>query len=91
MASGKPRLIGDIGGTNARFAIAVDGRYQRQENYRTENYDGLDGAIADYVKKLPAELKPQEAAVAIAGPIHGDEIRLTNNKWRFSRKGLAQQ
>lgn len=91
MASGKPRLIGDIGGTNARLAIAVDGRYQRQENYRTENYDGLDGAIADYVKKLPAELKPQEAAVAIAGPIHGDEIRLTNNKWRFSRKGLAQQ
>jgi glucokinase len=91
MASGKPRLIGDIGGTNARLAIAVDGEYQRQENYLTERYDGLDGAIAEYVKTLPDALKPQEAAVAIAGPIHGDEIRLTNSKWRFSRRALAQQ
>jgi glucokinase len=91
MASGKPRLIGDIGGTNARLAIAIDGAYQRQDNYLTERYDGLDGAIADYVKTLPAELKPQEAAVAIAGPIHGDEIRLTNNHWHFSRRALARQ
>jgi glucokinase len=91
MASGKPRLIGDIGGTNARFAIAVDGKYQAQASYLTERYEGLDGAIADYVKTLPDALQPQEAAIAIAGPIQGDEIRLTNNHWRFSRRTLAKQ
>jgi glucokinase len=91
MASGMVRLIGDIGGTNARLAIAIGGKYQREETYLTERYSGLDGAIEAFVQTLPDELKPQEAAVAIAGPIHGDEIRLTNSHWHFSRLGLARQ
>ncbi|MEI9984916.1 MAG: glucokinase [Aliidongia sp.] len=91
MASGTVRLIGDIGGTNARLAIAIGGKYQQEETYLTERYSGLDGAIEAFVKTLPDELKPQEAAVAIAGPIHGDEIRLTNSHWHFSRRDLAKQ
>jgi len=91
MASGKPRLIGDIGGTNARFAIAIDGEYQRMTAYHSRDYKGLDGAIAAYVEALPAALKPQEAAMAIAGPVQDDEIRLTNIDWYFSRRALARQ
>jgi glucokinase len=91
MVAGKVRLIGDIGGTNARLAIAIDGQYQRQNTYLTEQHPGLDSAIAAFVQTLPQDLQPQEAALAIAAPLHGDRIQLTNNGWCFSRAELAQQ
>ena len=91
MVAGKVRLIGDIGGTNARLAIAIDGHYQRQNTYLTEQHPGLDSAIAAFLQTLPPDLQPQEAAIAIAGPVHGDWIQLTNNGWCFSRAELARQ
>ena len=78
------RLIGDIGGTNARFAIAEHGRYGDLSHVEVKQYATLQDALAAYLKKLPAGRRPTSAALAVAGPVSGDEIALTNLNWSFS-------
>jgi glucokinase len=83
-----PRVIGDIGGTNARFAIAQDGKYSEVKHVETEHYPSLHDALADYLKARPqGELS---GALAIAGPVLGDRISLTNKAWSFSIEDLKQ-
>jgi glucokinase len=76
------RLVGDIGGTNLRFAIAEPGRHP--ENARKQpiaRYPGLVEAVEDYLSGAPMV---EEAVLAVAGPVLGDEVRFTNSPWRFS-------
>src|SRR6201986_981527 len=83
-----PRVIGDIGGTNARFAIAQDGKYSQLQHVETEHYPSLHDALADYLKAHQhGELS---GALAIAGPVLGDRISLTNKAWSFSIEDLRQ-
>lgn len=76
------RLVGDIGGTNARFALADPG--SGPSNVRKlpkAQYPGLVEAAEDYLSGVP---KVEEAVLAVAGPIVGDEVAFTNSPWRFS-------
>ena len=77
-----PILIGDIGGTNARFAIVTDTDSAAIEFpvVQTRNFDTIDAAIAATVLKT-SPIQPQSAIIAIAGPVDGDEIKLTNCPW----------
>lgn len=77
-----PVLVGDIGGTNARFALilSADGEVIDLEPIRTADFANIDVAIRDAIlPKCPAA--PKTAILAIAGPISGDEIELTNCPW----------
>ena len=79
------RLIGDIGGTNARFAIAQGGAYRALRHVEVDRYPSLHDALADYLKSLPqSERTGLAGALAIAGPVLGDHIALTNQSWSFS-------
>jgi glucokinase len=91
MAARKIRLIGDIGGTNARLAIAIGGAYQSETTYPTDHFAGLDSVIAAFLKTLPPDLRPTEAAIAVAAPVQGDIIRMTNIGWQFSQAALERQ
>jgi glucokinase len=85
------RLIGDIGGTNARFAIAQGGKYAQLRHVENEHYPSLHDALADYLKALPeAERANLAGALAIAGPVLGDRISLTNKAWSFSVEELKR-
>jgi glucokinase len=85
------RLIGDIGGTNARFAIAQGGKYQQLRHVEVDHYPSLHDALADYLKALPeAERANLSGALAIAGPVLGDRISLTNKAWSFSVEELKR-
>jgi len=76
------RLVGDIGGTNARFAIAEPGRHPSNvRKLPSTGYPGLVEAVEDY---LSAVSKPEEAVLAVAAPVLGDQIAFTNSSWRFS-------
>lgn len=86
-----PRLIGDIGGTNARFAIAQDGAFSYMRATRTAEHPSLLAAIRAYLSTLPAGLAPCEACLAIAGPIAEDTISLTNQAWSFSVSGMKTE
>ena len=85
------RLIGDIGGTNARFAIAQAGKYRELSHVEVDHYPSLHDALADYLKAVPqAERADLSGALAIAGPVLGDRISLTNKAWSFSVEELKR-
>jgi glucokinase len=84
-----PILIGDIGGTNARFAIIEDpaAPVRRLPNVHTADFPTIDDAIADAVVGK-AGAKPRAAVLALAGPITGDSVQLTNCDWVVRPKTL---
>ena len=78
------RLIADIGGTNARFALlSITGEVHSQIVLPCADYPDIVSAIREYLSQVD---NPQidEAAMAIANPISGDQIKMTNYKWAFS-------
>ena len=82
-------LIADIGGTNARFALTDAAPMPRILHSRTLNnadYASLQHAAEAYLAGLGA--RPHRAALALACPVHTDEIRLTNRAWSFNRSEL---
>ncbi len=79
-----PTLIGDIGGTNARFAIAAGGSFDRLTALHTGDHPTLLAAIRHYLSGLHPTLQPAAACLAIAGPVSGDAVALTNQNWSFS-------
>jgi len=92
-----PVLIGDIGGTNARFAVIehATAATLRVPNVHTATYETIDDAIADVVIDK-AGARPKSAVLALAGPIAGDRVPLTNCDWvvepkkSIARFGLAE-
>src|SRR4051812_43375441 len=88
------RLVGDIGGTNARFALVGAGSLQPQSESTLlcTEYAGLEQAVRSY---LHDRGNPQlsEVALAVATGITGDLVQLTNGPWAFSieqtRRDLA--
>ena len=82
--SNSQKIIADIGGTNARFAILnSDGSIQDQMVLKGNEHDGFVSAFQEYVR-LTSSTNITEAAVAIANPIDGDSIQMTNHNWNFS-------
>src|SRR5262245_66471462 len=76
------RLVADIGGTNARFAITEPGSYPSNvRKLPIAHYPGLVEAVADYLSGVPML---EEAVLAVAGPVLGDEVAFTNSPSRFS-------
>jgi glucokinase len=77
-----PILIGDIGGTNARFALVndADAPIVRLPNVHTADFATIDDAIASAVTERAAA-QPKSAILALAGPIAGDRVPLTNCDW----------
>lgn len=77
-----PVLIGDIGGTNARFAILTGPHAEPKEFpiVQTGQFATIDEAIQIAILDRTA-LRPASAVLAVAGPVDGDEIRLTNCDW----------
>lgn len=79
-------LIGDIGGTQARFALATAGRYGTVVALRVAGHATPLAAITTAL----ARLGPARAAIlAIAGPIENTRARLTNGDWAFDAPALA--
>jgi glucokinase len=78
-----PRLIADIGGTNARFALLEDRQRRDELVLACADYPDIVTAVEHYLSTVGGP-RPAEAAMAIAGPITGDIVRMTNHVWQFS-------
>lgn len=75
------RLIADIGGTNARFALVdPDGLPSDARTLPVAGFPGLVEAATAYLARREVE----EAVVAVATPVEGDAISFTNAPWSFS-------
>ena len=86
-------LIGDIGATNARFALVQpDGESAPARVYALNDYDSLHDAIEAYLTRGFADGKrPAQAALAVASPVTGDQVTMTNHPWTFSVDALRHQ
>lgn len=86
-----PILIGDIGGTNARFSILADadGEVQEFPHVKTADFATIDAAIRESVLERTS-LRPRSAILAVAGPIEADEIPLTNCDWVVRPNGMLE-
>lgn len=79
-----PDLIADIGGTNARFALATaDGRIEAERILSGADYPDLIQAASAYLRDISGP-RPRRAAVAVATPVTEDWIQFTNSAWSFS-------
>lgn len=77
-----PILVGDIGGTNARFALLVDAFAEPKllPIIQTADYPNIDDALQQCILDKTS-VQPRSAILALAGPIEGDEVPLTNCPW----------
>jgi glucokinase len=81
-------LLADIGGTNARFALAGADLSGAPPVLLTCSDFSTFGEVIDAgIAALGA--RPMAAALAVAGPVDGDVVSLTNLDWTFSRSALA--
>lgn len=83
----------DIGGTHARFALAevAGGRVIRLGEdctLETAGHDGLEGAWKAFAAETGGPL-PAAAAIAVAGPVRGEVLQLTNSDWTIRPAGIA--
>ena len=83
-------LLADIGGSNSRFALANPaGRPERVLVIENDTAASLEAAVTRYLDETGA--RPRAATFAIAGPIDGEEVALTNRAWRFRRSDFARR
>ena len=90
--SASPVLLADIGGTNARFALAdVTASSPLVADsirlYEVDDFASLPDAAAHYLRDIGAEAGPagiRRAVMAVAGRVDGDEARITNFPWVIS-------
>jgi len=84
-------LAGDVGGTNARLAIAdVErgaARIVHERDYPSADYDGLGTIVRAFLDEAGA--RPAQGCVAIAGPVVGDVAQATNLPWTVDRAQVA--
>jgi len=92
MADTYPRLVGDVGGTNARFAwIEADGApLSDADTLPAATYPTLLDAIRAYLAGH-AKPAPRWCAIGIANPVLGDHVQMTNHHWSFSIAGMQRE
>lgn len=86
------RLLADVGGTNARFAWQA-GAGAPLTDVRVlpcADYPTLQDATRAYLDGL-GRGTPHAAVIAMANPITGDQIRMTNHHWSFSQAAVKAE
>jgi glucokinase len=91
-----PRFLADIGGTNARFALEISPyTFASVSVLACDAYPRLQDAIAHYLAQLATQEVDthsiRHAAIAIANPVDGDIVKMTNHHWEFSVAGLRAE
>ncbi len=89
---GKTLLIGDIGGTNARFALADSSApaFSDLLTVQCADYDSTEAAVKHYLTSVGAT-SPDVICLAAAGPVVEQRVRMTNNHWTLAIDELASE
>ena len=84
-------LIGDIGGTNARFALANPEApgFSNELTLKCRDYESAEMAINDYLKTTNTP-QPDIICIAAAGPVVDGSVRFTNNSWSLDENYLQE-
>jgi glucokinase len=84
-------LVADIGGSKSRFALAnSSGDLEHVLVIQNDTFADLDAAVARYLEETDAH--PRAATLAVAGPVGGEEVVLTNRtNWRLRHSDFAKR
>jgi glucokinase len=86
-------LVGDVGGTNVRFAMAhrSAGRFviDHFEKLEGDDFGSFEDTLESYL--ATTGLKPHHACFALAGPVRGGEVLLTNRRWHVSASHVSRR
>lgn len=87
-----PWLVADIGGTNARFARVPEAEAEPEsvQVLHCNDYPDPAEAIEAYLSTTDGS-RPRAAVLAVAAPVLGDRVAMTNNHWRFSIEELRRR
>jgi glucokinase len=92
MSSDSRILVGDVGGTHARFAIvepAAAGPWRiLQRLDLDERFATFNDALRSYLERAGVTPLPRLAAIAVAGPVAAGSARFTNRGWEISESAL---
>ena len=83
-------LIADIGGTNARLALANTEQpgFSDEVTLQCADFESAEAAIRDFLEIVGAPM-PEVICLAAAGPIVDQRVRFTNNPWSIAAEELA--
>lgn len=86
-------LVGDIGGTNARFALVRNGVGRPEliapHSYLCSAFGSAEEAVTAYLEEHQPGARPRSAVLAVAGPIIDGAISFTNTDWRISEGAFS--
>lgn len=81
-------LLGDVGGTNARFALLGErGELTAVEHFAVADHDSPEAVIRRFLELH--DRRPTAAVLAVAGPVVDGRAKLTNGQWAFDESVLA--
>lgn len=83
-------LIGDVGATNARYALVspLSGGYQEERVLLCKDYESCESSIAAYLELMEVSAVGG-ICLAVAGPVVNGEVNFPNNPWQVSRQRLS--
>lgn len=83
-------LVADIGGTNARFALASKDlgaiNIENVKKFRAKDFENISGVLDAYLSAVP--VRPKAACFAVAGPVTGSTMEFTNSPWRLNAEDI---
>ncbi len=86
-----PRLLADIGATHARFALqTAPGVFRSVRVLKCEDFSGIVPLLRFYLA-YHLDLTLHHAALAVANPVNGDQVRMTNRDWEFSTDAVRRE
>ena len=86
-----PRLVADIGATHARLALELaPGTFGSVRVLRCDDFEGIVPLLRHYLADHAA-ISLHHAALAVANPINGDQVRMTNRAWEFSTDAVRRE
>lgn len=74
-------LLGDIGATNARFSLLSNGNLSAISSFGVAEFGQFTDALAIFIKEHCRQTQIHKALLAVAGPVKGERVALTNSSW----------
>jgi glucokinase len=84
-------LLGDIGATNARFALLADGVLSAVRRVEVRHYPHFFDAIEVFLKEESLAAVATRALFAVAGPVKGDRFKFTNCSWTIDSQEMQSR
>jgi glucokinase len=84
-------LLGDIGATNARFAVLIDGMLGPIEWIEVAHHPTFDGAVKHFLQSHGRDHRVAHALLAIAGPVKDDRCEFTNCPWTVDSRDIRDR